>query len=214
MQTLREVAEEICPHRLEYYDPAIKDMLDEIIRNVWKDGFIAGARWKEENPVSAYSVSDPESDSIELCGLLWDTENLAIGGYEKDGHHYYSWQEAMNAAWSVGKRLPTREELKALCDLGSTWDDELKGRWFGGNHDSDHKGSLFLPIAGLSSSKGLGYRTKMIGTSTSGYYWSSKQQLRGQPLLPLGLRLPAELLQSRQRLQRALRAGQRITDRL
>lgn len=173
MKTLREVAEALCPHRLEYYDPAIKDMLDEIIRNVWKDGFIAGARWKEENPVSAYSVSDPESDSIELCGLLWDTENLAIGGYEKDGHHYYSWQEAMNAAWSVGKRLPTREELKALCDLGSTWDDERKGRWFGGNHDSDHKGSLFLPAAGLSSSKGLGYRPKMIGTSTSGYYWSS-----------------------------------------
>lgn len=43
----------------------------------------------------------------------------------------------------------------------------------GGNHDSDHKGSLFLPIAGLSSSKGLGYRTKMISMSTSGYYWSS-----------------------------------------
>ena len=173
MKTLREVADELCPYRLEDYDPAIKDMLDEIIRNVWKDGFIAGARWKEENPVSAYSVSDPESDSIELCGLLWDTENLAIGGYEKDGHHYYTWDEAMEAARSVGKRLPTQYEWVALCDLGSTWDDELKGRWFGGNHDSDHKGSLFLPIAGLSSSKGLGYRTKMIGTSTSGYYWSS-----------------------------------------
>ena len=114
-----------------------------------------------------------ESDSIELCGLLWDTENLAIGGYEKDGRHYYTWDEAMEAARSVGKRLPTQYEWVALCDLGSTWDDELKGRWFGGNHDSDHKGSLFLPIAGLSSSKGLGYRTKMIGTSTSGYYWSS-----------------------------------------
>ena len=173
MKTLREVAEEICPHRLEYYDPAIKDMLDEIIRNVWKDGFITGAQWREDNPVAADSASDPESDSIELCGLLWDTENLAIGGYEKDGRHYYTWDEAMEAARSVGKRLPTQYEWVALCDLGSTWDDDLKGRWFGGNHDSDHKGSLFLPIAGLSSSKGLGYRTKMIGTSTSGYYWSS-----------------------------------------
>ena len=112
-------------------------------------------------------------NEIELCGLLWDRDNLTIGGYEKDGHHYYTWHEAMEAARSVGKRLPTREEWVALCDLGSTWDDELKGRWFGGNHDSDHNGSLFLPIAGLSSSKGLGYRTKMIGTSTSGYYWSS-----------------------------------------
>ena len=129
---------------------------------------------KEESELQQDVVrGDAPSASIELCGLLWDTENLAIGGYEKDGHHYYTWQEAMDAAKSVGKRLPTREEWKALCDLGSTWDDERKGRWFGGNHASDHKGSLFLPIAGLSSSKGLGYLTKMIGTSTSGYYWSS-----------------------------------------
>ena len=129
---------------------------------------------KEESELQQDVVrGDAPSDSIELCGLLWDTENLAIGGYEKDGHHYYTWHEAMEAAKSVGKRLPTREEWKALCDLGSTWDDERKGRWFGGNHDSDHKGSLFLPIAGLSSSKGLSYLTKMIGTSTGGYYWSS-----------------------------------------
>ena len=129
---------------------------------------------KEESELQQDVVrGDAPSASIELCGLLWDTENLAIGGYEKDGRHYYTWDEAMEAARSVGKRLPTREEWKALCDLGSTWDDERKGRWFGGNHDSDHKGSLFLPIAGLSSSKGLGYLTKMIGTSTSGYYWSS-----------------------------------------
>lgn len=175
MKTLREVAEEICPHRLEYYDPAIKDMLDEIIRNVWKDGFITGAQWREDNPVAADSASDPESDSIELCGLLWDTENLAIGGYEKDGHHYYTWQEAMEAAKSVGKRLPTREEWKALCDLGSTWDDERKGRWFGGNHDSDHKGSLFLPAAGLKRGK-LG---ELASTSSGGYYWSSSPYYGG-----------------------------------
>ena len=129
---------------------------------------------KEESELQQDVVrGDAPSASTELCGLLWDTENLAIGGYEKDGHHYYTWDEAMDAARSVGKRLPTREEWKALCDLGSTWDDELKGRWFGGNHDSDHKGSLFLPIAGLSSSKGLSYPTKIIGTSTGGYYWSS-----------------------------------------
>lgn len=115
MKPLHEIADELCPYRLD------------------------------ENPVAADSMSDP----IELCGLLWDRDNLTIGGYEKDGHHYYTWQEAMDAARSVGKRLPTREEWEALCDLGSTWDDELKGRWFGGNHDSDHKGSLFLPAAGL-----------------------------------------------------------------
>ena len=175
METLREVAEALCPHRLEYYDPAIKDMLDEIIRNVWKDGFIAGARWKEENPVAPGSVSDPESDTIELCGLLWDTENLSIGGYENDGRHYYTWHEAMEAARSVGKRLPTRYEWEELCDLGSTWDDELKGRWFGGNHDSDHKGSLFLPAAGLRYSNS----GELASTSSYGYYWSSSPYYGG-----------------------------------
>ena len=169
MKTLREVAEAACPHRLEDYDPAIDDMSDEIIRMGWINGFITGAQWREENPVTPGSVSDPESAPIELCGLLWDRDNLSIGGYEKNGHHYYTWHEAMEAARSVGKRLPTREEWEALCDLGSTWDDERKGRWFGGNHDSDHKGSLFLPAAGLRSlSSG-----KLAYTSSFGFYWSS-----------------------------------------
>lgn len=169
MKTLREVAEAACPHRLEDYDPAIDDMSDEIIRMGWINGFITGAQWREDNPVASDSVSDPESDSIELCGLLWDRDNLIIGGYAKDGHHYYTWHEAMEAARSVGKRLPTQYEWVALCDLGSTWDDERKGRWFGGNHDSDHKGSLFLPAAGLKRGK-LG---ELAYTSSSGHYWTS-----------------------------------------
>ena len=129
---------------------------------------------KEESELQQDVVRrDAPSDSIELCGLLWDTENLAIGGYEKDGRHYYTWDEAMEAARSVGKRLPTQYEWVALCDLGSTWDDELKGRWFGGNHDTDHKGSLFLPAAGFGYSNDLGYCAKLAGTSRTGYYWSS-----------------------------------------
>ena len=116
------------------------------------------------------------SASTELCGLLWDTENLAIGGYAKDGRHYYTWDEAMEAARSVGKRLPTREEWVALCDLGSTWDDELKGRWFGGNHDSDHKGSLFLPAAGWRS---FYNSDKLANTNIDGLYWSSSPDYGG-----------------------------------
>ena len=62
MKTLHEVAEEICPYRLEDYDPAIDDILDECLHDSWIVGFIAGAQWREENPVAAGSVSD----SIEL----------------------------------------------------------------------------------------------------------------------------------------------------
>ena len=154
MKTLRKTAEEAY---LKYANKIIN-------RETWIDGFISGIQYKKEYP-----------QSIELCGLLWDTENLAIGGYEKDGHHYYTWQEAMDAAKSVGKRLPTWQEWEALCDLGSTWDDELKGRWFGGNHDSDHKGSLFLPAAGLRYSNS----DELASTSSYGYYWSSSPYYGG-----------------------------------
>ena len=174
MRTLREVAEALCPIRLdEDYDKTIYNMIDEACHNEWIDGFIAGAQWREDNPVAADAVSD--SDHIELCGLLWDRENLTIGGYEKDGRRYHTWEEAMDAAWFVGKRLPTREELKALYYLGSTWDDERKGRWFGGNHDSDHKGSLFLPAAGLRRSNS----GELANTSSNGYYWSSSPYYGG-----------------------------------
>ena len=131
---------------------------------------------KEESELQQDVVrGDAPSASIELCGLLWDTENLAIGGYEKDGHHYYTWHEAMEAARSVGKRLPTREEFRVLCNLNSTWDDERRGRWFGGNHDSDHKGSLFLPAAGLRYSNS----GELASTSSYGYYWSSSPYYGG-----------------------------------
>lgn len=154
MKTLRKTAEEAY---LKYANKIIN-------RETWIDGFISGIQYKKEYP-----------QSIELCGLLWDTENLAIGGYEKDGHHYYTWHEAIEAARSVGKRLPSCQEWKALCDLGSTWDDELKGRWFGGNHNSDHKGSLFLPAAGLRS-----YNSgELASTSSYGYYWSSSPYYGG-----------------------------------
>lgn len=150
MKTLRKTAEEAY----------LKHVSKIISREAWIDGFISGIQYKKEY-----------SQSIELCGLLWDTENLAIGSYEKDGRRYLTWEEAMDAAWSVGKRLPTQYEWRALYNLGSTWDDERKGRWFGGNHNSDHKGSLFLPANGVH----YYYSDKSVNVGSNGYYWSSSQ---------------------------------------
>lgn len=113
-----------------------------------------------------------------MPGLEWMTENLqGFGGTEIDGRTYYTWEEAMAAAEQLGDgwRLPTKDEWDALCDIGSTWDEDRKGRWFGGNHDTDHEGSLFLPATG--------YRHRESGALTyvgaSGYYWSSSSRLAG-----------------------------------
>ena len=111
-------------------------------------------------------VFTSQDNSIELCGLLWDKDNISVGGTEKDGHHYFTWTEAMEAAEKQGKRLPTADEWKALCDLGSTWDEELRGRWFGGNHYTDHKGSIFLPARGH-------YDEGDVLMVRCGSYWSS-----------------------------------------
>lgn len=62
---------------------------------------------------------------VEINGLLWDTENLEI-----DGKKYFTWQEAMDAAKSVGKRLPTKEDFEKLIATGWEWYEGNKGIWF------------------------------------------------------------------------------------
>ncbi len=109
-----------------------------------------------------------------MRGLEWTSENLSgFGGIEIDGNTYYTYDEAIQAggkALGYGWRLPTQEEMIALDNLGSTWVDKgphgRPGRWFGGNHATDHEGSLFFPAAGdYVHSKGSLFD---VG---SGYYW-------------------------------------------
>lgn len=75
-------------------------------------------------------------EHIEINGLLWDTENLEI-----DGKKYFTWQEAINAAKSVGKRLPSKKELEELIATGWEWDEGNKGMWI-----ADKR--LFFPACG------------------------------------------------------------------
>ena len=120
-------------------------------------------------------------DTIILPGmphLEWMTENLSgFGGTEIDGRWYYTYDEAVEAVKKLGDgwRLPTRGEMVDLDDLGSTWDDDRKGRWFGGNHATDHEGSLFLEASR--------YRERTSGALTSvgarGLWWSSSPAASG-----------------------------------
>ena len=108
--------------------------------------------------------------------LEWMTENLTgHGGTEVDGRWYYTYDQAIAAVKELGNgwRLATKEEFEKLCDAGSTWDengpDGMPGRWFGGNHDTNHEGSVFFPAAGyLSRETGA-----VSNVAAEGNYWSS-----------------------------------------
>jgi hypothetical protein len=102
---------------------------------------------------------------IEINSLLWDTENLEV-----NGETYFTHQEALEAAKAADKRLPTEEELEALEALGSTWDSELKGRWFGEDSElkQESEKSIFFPASGYRSS-GDG---ALYSVGNYGGYWS------------------------------------------
>lgn len=135
-------------------------------------------------PLEKYREYDTFSFQPEQCSTIilpglphleWMTENLSgFGGTEIDGRTYYTYDEAVEAVKQLGDgwRLPTRGEMLDICDLGSTWDDDIKGRWFGGNHATDHESSIFLPASG--------YRVCTTGALTYvgayGDYWSSSPQ--------------------------------------
>jgi len=96
----------------------------------------------------------------------------------------FDWCNAFAASWDMasynpcpaGWRVPTATELIILNAAGSTWlydpvnnPDGLPGRWFGGNHNTDHVGSVFLPATGF---RNVGKGAASIRDSM-GDYWSS-----------------------------------------
>ena len=72
----------------------------------------------------------------------------------------------------VGWRVPTENELNSLLSSGHTWTESgpnsMKGRWYGGNHSSDHQGSIFLPASGFRTEAG-----NSLERNSSAYYWVS-----------------------------------------
>jgi uncharacterized protein (TIGR02145 family) len=106
---------------------------------------------------------------IVINGLKWDKSNLSI-----DGKEHFTHEEALAAAASLGKRLPTQDEWQALIALGSAWDDEKQGRRFGADHElkSDSKESIFLPAAGFRYHDDGALYLRDYG----GYYWSARER--------------------------------------
>ncbi|HCV15654.1 MAG TPA: hypothetical protein DF637_04905 [Rikenellaceae bacterium] len=73
----------------------------------------------------------------------------------------------------VGWRVPTESEMLSLIESGHTWTTSgpngMKGRWFGGNHSTDHQGSVFLPASGF---RDVTSKSSVVRGSV-GYYWTS-----------------------------------------
>ena len=108
--------------------------------------------------------------TIELNGLLWNTENLSV-----NGRQHFTYGEAQREAAKLGKRLPTKSEFEALLQLHHVFDEEKHGMWFAENQaDLKSSKSLFLPAAGFSHVS-LNY---ISDVGENGCYWSDTLYLQ------------------------------------
>lgn len=138
--------------------PELKQINENLSRFTVPDLTLKTKEWLK------LEIEPERPDFVVINGLKWDRENAVI-----EGREHFNWHEALGIAHTKGKRLPTKGEWEALVALGSTWDDERKGRWFGKDHKrkADARGSIFLPTVGRRCSNG-----NMVGdTSTYGGYW-------------------------------------------
>ncbi|MDR1884283.1 MAG: fibrobacter succinogenes major paralogous domain-containing protein [Prevotella sp.] len=104
-------------------------------------------------------------EKIKLNNLIWDDKNIILN--EKN---LLNWEVAMASPKEDGWRLPTIDEWQAIVDLGSTWDDENPGCWFGPDSEllGDSKESVFLPAEGWCDIYGTLYNAGIEGN-----YWSA-----------------------------------------
>ncbi|MPM86328.1 hypothetical protein SDC9_133417 [bioreactor metagenome] len=113
--------------------------------------------------------------------------SLATGNDYNNRNIFYTsnanWCSVNQTTWSMtdvynpcppGWKVPTKAEMEALLTLGYTSTnsgiDGLSGIWIGGNHATDHVGSLFLPN-GATRSGGTG---ELANSSSKGIYWVSE----------------------------------------
>ncbi len=103
-------------------------------------------------------------NTIELNGLIWDTENLVI-----DGKTHFTYEEAKAEAERLGKRLPTDNEFNRLLKH-YLWDADKKGMLFAEKaEDLKTEKSLFFPAAGYIDEG----NTIILKTGINGRYWSN-----------------------------------------
>ena len=121
----------------------------------------------------------PKLGGVQLWkdGPFWAEANLgdAEQGVPAEYGALYTFDNATNEVAKLGDgwRLPTNDELEALCsNCTGAWDGTKKGYTFTGNGDYSSK-SIFLPAAGYGSVSGR------ESAGDEGDYWSSKARDSG-----------------------------------
>jgi uncharacterized protein (TIGR02145 family) len=98
------------------------------------------------------------------------------------------------SAWSMtsdfnpcpaGWRVATAAEFQSLISAGYTYVDfglnNQRGYWFGGHHNTDHVGSIFIPLSGYRK----GTDASPVSRNTAGYYWTMDSDLVNARMLQM-----------------------------
>ena len=134
---------------------------DEEIRNNYEIDYDEFINLPEPEP-------EPLPEYANIGGIMVKRENEAVmpGGRESNGNIYYTFSDAQTLFAPI---LLSPADWDVIRALGTTWDDEKKGRWIGTDHalKKETEFSTFLPALGRIESGTTVYNTDV------GYYWST-----------------------------------------
>ena len=127
--------------------------------------------WGETKPKSSYT----ESNSVTYSLSISELKSRGIIG--EDGNLVLDY-DAANENWGGGWRMPTKDEIKELCNECTwTWTNQngVEVRKVTGPNGN----SIFLPAAGYR------YRTGRGDAGSYGYYWSATPYNNGSLMYDL-----------------------------
>ena len=111
---------------------------------------------------------EPYNEDYAIINGIWlRRENEKLRYCE-----HFTFEEAPKiASMYENLRVPINDEWVKMLELGSTWDDKLKGIWIGKNHHlkKETNYSTFLPAAGYRSSS----NGQLYDSGINGFYWSA-----------------------------------------
>ena len=120
--------------------------------------------WGETEEKSSYDWS-----TYKWCDGSYDTQTkyctASDYGIVDNKTVLDSWDDVAHVKWGGGWRMPTRDEIKELCEKCS-WEWTSVNGIYGQKVTGPNGNSIFLPAAGRR------HGTEVLGRGSNGYYWS------------------------------------------